>query len=95
MLYLHLIYFSKACTIVSCIHTVHCPLVRLSTYGPDHTRRQKRSRPRGHDEEVKQFSKNNWRQLAFAQLPNSADLLGNPDRHCSFAVNLPGFSIVA
>lgn len=64
-------------------HSAGCIFQSLTVYfvvfpahcGPDHTQSQRRSRPRGHDEEVKQSTKNNWGQLAFAQLPNSADLL--------------------
>ena len=44
-------------------------------YGPDHTQSLMRSCPRGHNEEARQFTHNNWGQLTCAQLPNSADLL--------------------
>lgn len=39
------------------------------------TTRRAHREARGHDEEVKQFTRNNLGQLAFTQLPNSADLL--------------------
>lgn len=65
--------FFKALQYILCHSQYVSPPV--STYGPDHTQSQMRSRPRGHDKEVRQFTKNNWGQLEFAQLPNSADLL--------------------
>lgn len=46
--------YSIACGVVL---SLVCPPVRLSTFGSDHTQRQKQSHLRGHDEEAKQFTK--------------------------------------